>query len=246
MPKVSAFMLTREERKAIFGGTLKCLKRPKKPDQEAGAEIVVSSTRGGKQVVERDRDKRQKLLDQGKPVVIDVPSQPRLRIVIKGWHLKAGNTEWETDIEIRDQREQNRVLANGIGGIPREPGLKTRWGQTVDSEGKVRPKRVPTKAEQHENWTPETERGYGGRNGMERNSDGDLVPSTGVDDVELNRFADAALLANLERRASHRKRESTMREEMKLAGEHRRARRQRARAQKLEVTALPGQISAAA
>lgn len=212
-----AFSLTREERKGIFAGTLKVLRRKDKPDQEAGTEIVVSSTRGGKQVVERDATKRQALLDQGKEVVIDVPSQPRLWIVIKGWHLRAGQSEWETEIAIRDIREQNRALANGVGGMPKEPGLKTRWGTTVANDGSVREKRVLTKAEQHENWTPETERGYGGRNAMERSTEGDLVPANGVDDAALDAYAKSAAPANIGLRTQRRKRERQMRLEMRVA-----------------------------
>ncbi len=221
--------LTRSERKAIFDGTLKVLRRPKKPDQEAGHQIVVSKTRGGKQIVDRDSGE-----------TIDMPTQPRLWITIKGWHLKAGEKEWQTDVTIYDLREQNRVLSNGLGGIPREPGLKTRWGtKVVHNDGKVevRPKRVPTKAEQRENWTPETERGYGGRNGMERSVDGDLVPATGVDDGTIKQFlapknegGRGIEKANIGRRLQQRKREEGMRREMKLAGEHRRTKRQQARA----------------
>lgn len=222
--------LTREERKAIFRGKLTRLQRAEKPDQEAGTKIVVSSTKGGRQIVDRQTGE-----------TIEVPRQPRLWIVIKGWHLKAGQTEWETAVEIVDLREQNRVLANGIGGVPREPGLKTRWGtRVVHAEGKVevRPKNVPTKDEQHENWTPETERGYGGSDELERcDFDGSLVPSSGVDDATIANFlapeeqgGHGIADKNIGARLLQRERERKMRSEMKLAGEWRRAIRRKARA----------------
>jgi hypothetical protein len=176
--------LTRQERKQVFDGSLKVLRRPSKPDQEAGTQIVVSQTRGGKQIVDRSTG-----------ACVDIPRQPRLWITIKGWHLRQGETEWSTDIAIHDRREQNRQLAAGsLGGIPRQPGLKTRWAETVDAEGIVRPRRVPSKAEQHENWTTETERGYGGggRKGLDERCDfeeGMVVPAPGVDDETLMEFA---------------------------------------------------------
>lgn len=218
---MSAFKLTRAERKAVFAGTLKTLRRPEKPDQEPGSAVVVSKTRGGKQVIDRDTGK-----------TIDMPSLPRLWIVVKGWHLRAGSTEWETEITIHDRREQNRVLANGAGGHPQEAGLKTRWGQTVDAEGKVRPKRVPTKDEQHESWTPETERGYGGRNGMERSAEGDLVPASAVDDETLRRFREQVEEENQLLQNQRRMEEETMRREMEHAEEQRKGNRTGASAAK--------------
>jgi len=217
--------LTRQERKQIFDGTLKVLRRTSKPDQEAGARLIVSETRGGKHILDRSTGQ-----------TVDIPPEPRLWIVIKGWHLKQGSTIWETDVTIHDLRETNRELASGIGGHPREAGLKTRSGtQVVHHNGEIvtRPKRVPTKAEQRENWTPETERGYGGSAGRgldQSDAEGRHVPATAVDDGALDRFAGAAEIPNLRRRMQHRKQEEGMRREMKVAAEHRRAKRQRARA----------------
>lgn len=186
--------LTKGERKAAFAGTLKHLKRDGKPDQESKEKVVLSWTRGGKQIV-----------DYATGATVYIPRQPRLWLIVKGWHLKAGSTTWETDVELVDLREQNRVLANGVGGLPRESGLKTRWGESVDSEGKVSDRHVPTKDEQHENWTPETERGYGGRNELERcNFNGSLVPSAGVDDDTLGRFSRLAEEESLKQRMKQR------------------------------------------
>lgn len=208
------FKLTREERRSVFQGTLRVLRRPKKPDQGAGTEIVVSQTRGGRQIVDRETGE-----------TIAIPRQPRLWIIIKGWHLRAGSTEWETDITIHDLREQNRVLSNGVGGIPREPGLKTRWGQTVAADGTVRNKRVPKKEEQREHWTPETERGYGGRNGMERDADGELVPATGVDDATLSDFAKRIAEENKFRQLGNHRKAEVLLQERKMAKEYRKGNR---------------------
>lgn len=219
------FKLTRQERKQVFDGTLKVLRRPSKPDQEAGAKVVVSESRGGKHIVDRSTGR-----------TVDIPPEPRLWIAIKGWHLKQGETEWQTDVTIHDLRETNRELASGIGGHPREAGLKTRSGTHVihhNGEIIVRPKRVPTKAEQKESWTTETERGYGGSAGRgldQSDADGQYVPATAVDDETLHGFADAAEIPNLRNRMHQRKQEEGMRKEMRIAGEHRRAKRQRARA----------------
>jgi hypothetical protein len=209
--------LTKEERKAAFAGTLKHLKRVAKPDQEAKEKVVLSWTRGGRQIVDYDTG-----------ATVFIPRQPRLWIVVKGWHLKAGSTEWETDVELVDHREQHRVLANGVGGLPREAGLKTRWGESVNAEGKVSDRDVPTKAEQHENWTPETERGYGGRSEMEQSADGSLVPSAGVDDATLRSFVapkeaggHGIEAANIAAREKQRQQGRRMREEFKVAREYR-------------------------
>jgi hypothetical protein len=94
--------LTRQERRQVFDGTLKVLRRPSKPDQEAGAKVIVSETRGGKHIVDRSTGE-----------TVDLPRQPRLWIVVKGWHLKQGSTEWQTDVVIHDLRETQRELASG-------------------------------------------------------------------------------------------------------------------------------------
>lgn len=188
------FKLTKEERHQAFAGALKQLKRADKPDQEAKAKIIVSWTKGGRQIV-----------DYGTGETIYIPRQPRLWVVVKGWHLKAGSTEWETAVEIIDLREQNRVLANGVGGLPRESGLKTRWGESVAADGSVSDRDVPRKEEQHENWTAETERGYGGRNELERcDFNGNRVPSAGVDDETLAKFSKRAEQDNLAKQMKHR------------------------------------------
>lgn len=231
--------LTRQEREQVFNGTLKVLRRSSKPDQEAGAQVIVSETRGGKHIVDRQTGK-----------TVEIPRQSRLWIVIKGWHLKQGSSEWETAVTIHDLRETQRELASGIGGHPREAGLKTRSGTQVvhrDGEIVVRDKKVPTKAEQKEAWTPETERGYGGSAGRgldQCDADGQYVPATAVDDEALIQFGKDAEIPNLRCRMDQRKMEAGMRREMQVAAEHRRAKRQRARAAQVEET--PGVVPAAA
>lgn len=179
---VAEFKLTKEERHAVFAGTLKVLRRLQKP--EGVTKVIVSQTKGGRQILNREEG-----------TTIDVPREPRLWITFKGWHLKAGSVEWETMVVIHDQRETHRVLANGIGGLQRESGLKTRWGTRVIHSGgevKVVEKTVPTKEQLKEHWTSETERGYGGRNEFEMSAEGDLVQATGVGDDYLKRFAGEA------------------------------------------------------
>lgn len=209
------FKLTADERRQAFAGTLKVLRRPERPDQEPGAEIVLSSTRGGKQVLWpgndfKSRKAREKLLEEGKRLTVEITPQPRLWVTIKGWHLRAGQSEWETDVTIHDRREENRQLASGaLGGIPREPGLRTRWGETVDAEGKARPKRIRTREQQREHWTPETERGYGGGGGRsldEHDADGRVYPAPAVDDNVLAKFAEQVDEDIKRRQALHRER----------------------------------------
>lgn len=194
---VAEFKLTKEERHAVYAGTLKVLRRPSKPDHDAGHKIIVGQTRGGRQILDRDEG-----------TTIEVAKEPRLWITIKGWHLRAGSVEWETSVAIHDERETHRVLANGIGGIPREAGLKTRWGtHVVHTQGKVivLDKRVPTREQQKEHWTSETERGYGGRNEFEMSAEGDLVQATGVGDDYLEQFAAAAEPVGEHMRATRRR-----------------------------------------
>lgn len=208
--------LAKEERAQVFAGTLKVLRRPSpKPDLEPGEVLIVSSTRGGKQIV-----------DRATGATVEIKPQPRLWITIKGWHLKAGDSEWETDVTIVDLRETHRVLSSGIGGHPREAGLRTRSGtRVVHRDGKVvtKPKTVPSVEQQKEHWTPETERGYGGSDELEYcESTGTMVPAAAVDDATLKRYADQAMMKNLRLQEDRRKREKGMRREMKLAAERRR------------------------
>lgn len=187
--------LTREERKQAFAGTLRVLRRPFNPDMETGAAIVLSYTRGATQVVEKDERKRQQLLDERKPITVEVPRQPNLWITCKGWHLKQGSTEWETDVTIHDRREPTRMLAGGIAtGLPREPGLKTRTHT---------PK---PKGETVESWNPETERGYGGGG---RSAVDELAA---VDDATLNDFSAQVAEESLERRKGNHGRAESMRD----------------------------------
>lgn len=218
--------LTRAERKQVFRGTLKVLRRPKSPGQEAGTKVIVSRTRGGTEVIERDPRRREQLLEEGKPVTVTIPGEPVLWITIKGWHLKQGSTEWETAVTITDLRQPVRTLSGSVPtGIPREPGLRTRWKQTVDAEGIAHEKKVPPKGTQTESFTPESERGYGGggRSALdERDNDGVVVPGEAVDDATLTDFARRVQEENeLRRRQKHDLAEK-IRSEQKLLDERRR------------------------
>jgi hypothetical protein len=214
-----ALKLTKEERRAVFDGSLKILRRPERP--EGDEPIIVSWAKGGKQIVDRSTG-----------ATIEVPREPRLWITLGGWRPRHGTLEWEAAVTIHDQREQHRVLANGLGGIPREPGLRTRWGERVihvDGQVRVVPKKVPSKDELQERWTPETERGYGGRRQMEMDADGRPQPATGVSDEDFERFLRPVESggygiedANIGARTLQRAKERKMGEEARLAQEYRR------------------------
>jgi hypothetical protein len=112
----------------------------------------------------------------------------------------------------------------------------------IHSGGKieVRDKKVPTKEEQRENWTPETERGYGGSAGRgldQRSVNGGYVPATAVDDATIRGFlrpidegGGGIEKANIGLRTKQRKRERQMGEEMKMAREYRKGNRSGAKA----------------
>lgn len=158
------FKLSRDERKAVLAGELTKLKREgeRKPDVTAGTTQVIAWSRGGPQFFARSEKEREKLVEEGKPLTVDIPREPVVWIEFREPQLKDG--EWETPFILRDEREPVRTLArSGAGaGSSRQSGLKTRWGQTVNARGKVRPKRVPKRGEETQSFTPLSERGYGG------------------------------------------------------------------------------------
>lgn len=130
--------LTRSERRAVFNGDYRALRRPSKPGVKAGETRVLSWTRGGRQIVDRDTG-----------ATVEIPRKPTVWIEFKEPELRDG--EWLIRYVPHDQREPLRLLG-ATPGPPSEAGLKTRWRP---------PSNVPARGEQHESWTPETERGYG-------------------------------------------------------------------------------------
>jgi hypothetical protein len=222
--------LTREERKQAFAGTLNVLRRPKKPAQEPGTKIVLAHSGGGKQVLYPGDDfeskrAREKLLDKGKPLTVDVPKQPSLWLVLKGWHPIKGQSDYQTAVEIKDLREPTRLLS-APPSPPGEAGLKTRWGESVAVDGTVSERKVPEKGAQVENLTPETERGYGGggRSAVDE--------AAGVDDATLDDYSRRVAEENELRKRGQHSRADALREESKVAREYRKGNGSGARAAK--------------
>lgn len=141
MTRVS-FALTRAERRAIFRGDHRALRRDRRPAVKGGDSLVLAWTRRSRQVVDRETG-----------AVVEIPREPTVWIEFREPELREGT--WLIRFVVRDARQPLRLL--GAAPSPRSaPGLKTRWRDADD---------VPPRGEHHEPWTPETERGYvaGGR-----------------------------------------------------------------------------------
>lgn len=152
--------LTPTERAAIFRGDHRALKRSRRPQVKDGQKHVLSWTRGGRQVVDRETG-----------AVVEIPRKPTVWIEFMEPELRG--REWIVQIIAYDEREPIRRLG-ATPGPPSEAGLKTR--------GRA-PEEVKAKGERTESWTDETERGY---TGSGRTA---IDPSEGVDDAALTRYA---------------------------------------------------------
>lgn len=125
--------LTRDERSAVFRGDDRALRRSRRPKTEPGEVHILASTRGGRQVVDRETG-----------ATVEIPRKPTVWIEIHQVELRRG--EWLVRFGIHDERQPLRRLAPTPGPYS-EPSLKTRL-------------RKP-RSERGEPWTAETERGYG-------------------------------------------------------------------------------------
>jgi hypothetical protein len=215
----SLFKLSREERKAILAGELTKLKRDgkKKPDVAAGEVQVIAWTRGGPQFIARSEKEREKLVEEDKPLTIDIPREPAVWIEFREPQLKDG--EWETPFILHDERKPVRTLArSGAGaGSSSQAGLKTRWAETVNARGEVRPKRVPKRGEQTGSFTPDSERGYGG--GKSAADEREAVDDAWLaEDVKRRRIEEESELKRKRKRLN----EGRMRQEIRLAETRRR------------------------
>lgn len=161
--------LTQDERKAIFRGDHRALKRPTKPDVKAGDKRVLSWTRGGRQIVDRETG-----------ATIEIPRKPTVWIEFKQPELRDG--EWIAQFIARDIREPTRYLGS-TPGPPTEAGLKTRWRS---------PEAVADRGEAISSWTQESERGY---TGSGRTA---IDPAEGVDDGTLETFSAQARNTHVE------------------------------------------------
>lgn len=104
--------LTRDERRAILAGDHKALKRATKPPVKTGQKLVISWSRGGRQVVDRETG-----------ATIDIPRKPNVWIEFKEPELRSG--KWVVQFIGHDERQPKRFL----GAAPNpgfEPGLRTR------------------------------------------------------------------------------------------------------------------------
>lgn len=215
--------LKREERKAIFDGDHRALRRPEEPKVDEGEVLVLSWTKGGQQFVERTHDDRRKAAERGDDLTIEIPRKPAFWITPKKPRLKDG--EWIVEFDVHDERERTRML----GGPPspqKEAGLKTRWGKEVRSDGSVKDKKVPKRGEHRESFTTESERGYGagGKAAVDERE--------GVDDATLNDYAKRIAEENeLRQKHKHNMAEALRRERM-VAKEYRKGNLSGARAAK--------------
>jgi hypothetical protein len=191
--------LTRDERRRIYQADYTALKRPEKPDVEPGDTIVLSWTRGVKQVVDRDTG-----------ATIEVPRIPTFWIEVT--EIIRHTDEWVVRFKVEDRREPNRVLMAGTPGVKRQAGLKTRWRK---------PKDVPPKGTQTESWTAESERGYG--SGGKATLDDVTAVSDGW--LERDRLEREVDVANAAKRQQHRAKV----EKLRLEGELNAARRRGSR-----------------
>lgn len=199
MPEATAttFRLTREERKRIFAGDSTAIRRKERPDIEPGAQIVLSWTRGGRHIVDRENG-----------ATIDLPRIPTLWIHITERRRQEG--EWLVRFRIEDRREAERFVHRAPSGR-RAVGLKTR----------LRPKEEVPRREAPESFTSETERGYAatGRGAVDELS---AVPDWWLQKDRVRREVDTA---NSGKQLVQRKREEKMRKEGELAAAKRRGSR---------------------
>lgn len=185
-----AFDLTPDQRNAIFAGDHTAIKLgpgETKPEVEAGQMIVLARSRGGKQFLAKTEQERKKRLEEGLPLLAEIPSEPTVWIVFHEPKLKEGR--WQVSFDAHDTREAVRTLASPPTG-PRLPGLKTR-----------KRKRVPKKDEYKApglSLSDDAARGYGG------GGKSTVDEREGIDDRTLHRYAQMAEEDGLRKRVKHR------------------------------------------
>jgi len=131
-----------KERSAILAGDCRAIRRESRPEVKDGEIVILSWTRGGKKVIDRETGE-----------TTEVARKPAFWIELKEpvRTIKKGETVWLIEFDPHDDREPIRLLSGGVPtGVRREPGLKTRLRSKPRAKGS-----------EVESWTPETERGYG-------------------------------------------------------------------------------------
>lgn len=185
-----AFDLTPDQRNAIFAGDHTAIKLEPgetKPEVEAGQTIVLARSRGGKQFLAKTERERKKRVEEGLPLLAEIPSETTVWIVFHEPKLKEGR--WQVSFSAHDTREAVRTLASPPTG-PRQPGLKTR-----------KRRRVPKKDEYKApglGLSDDAARGYGG------GGKSTVDEREGVDDRTLRRYAQMAEEEGLRKRMKHR------------------------------------------
>jgi|GEM_PF-6965724 len=198
-----AFDLTPEQRNAIFAGDHTAIKlKPgeTKPEVEAGQTVVLARSRGGKQFLAKTERERKKRVEEGLPLLAEIPSEPTVWIVFHEPKLKEGR--WQISFDAHDTREAVRTLASPPTGT-RLPGLKTRKRRRVPKKGEYKAPGL--------GLSDDAARGYGG------GGKSTVDEREGVDDASLQRYAQLAEEDGLKRRTKHRQAAKMMEREMRAA-----------------------------
>ncbi len=183
-----AFELTPEQRNAIFAGDHTAIKlKPgeTKPEVEAGQTVILARSRGGKQFLAKTELERRKRVEQGLPLLAEIPSEPTVWIIFLEPKLKEGR--WQLAFTAHDTRESVRTLAAAPRGSG-QSGLKTRQRKRVKKKGEYK----------EPNLSEDSARGYGG------GGKSTVDEREGVDDLSLKRYAQLAEEDSLKARMKHR------------------------------------------
>lgn len=176
--------LTSSERRAVFAGDYRALKRKAKPDVKRGQKLILAWSRGGRQVVDRATGE-----------TVAIPRKPTVWIECGEPELREGG--WIVRIVGHDERQPLRLLAS-TPGPHSPPGLRTRWRN---------PDHVPKRGEEREPWTAETARGY---TGSGRTA---IDTGEGVDDDYLRTLSAEAQNRHADFRETRRRENADLRED---------------------------------
>lgn len=112
-----AIKLTRDERRAIFAGDYRALKRKSRPTVKAGNKLVLSWTRRSRHVA-----------DRATGTVVEIPRKPAVWIEFREPEVKDGI--WLIRFSAHDGRQPLRLL----GGTPSPRADNDEAGWTPDTE----------------------------------------------------------------------------------------------------------------
>lgn len=203
-----AFDLTPDQRNEIFAGDHTAIKfeiGETKPEVEAGQTIVLARSRGGKQFLAKTERERKKRLEEGLPLLAEIPSEPTVWVVFHEPKLKEGR--WQASFDAFDTREPVRTLASPPTGT-RLPGLKTRQSSRVPKKGEYKAPGL--------GLSDDAARGYGG------GGKSTVDEREGVDDKTLNRYSQMAQEDGLKKRMKHRQAAKAFEREQRTAEQRKR------------------------